>query len=609
MKKTINDGIITANDGIITANEEDIQPLIINNVAYLRNDTLSKALEIAGMANVNRMISSYLDIKTEKIQLTNSLIRIKSNIFFVKNMKQSIDTVNIELVGFDSDNKKTHFCYPLIQENQLDLKVNLNILKNNKPLSEGTYNLYWKVTIKTSQIDTKIIGYLPIRDVYTFLNSSIHTTNLYFYTGKLQLEYNTIIKYGQEKDTIQVKNKLLKKINPSKQYGDIKNKTEKHSYFYLLTMNKLWPFFFYIVSWIFPVKKNRILFLSDSRSEIGGNYSFILNELQKRNQRNKRRKNYEIRYIFKENNFTKKSFRDMVKLVYFLSSSKYVFLEENYPFLTRIKTKNKTKIIQLWHAAGAFKKFGYSRLGLPGGPTTKSKDHRYYDFASVTSDSLVPIYSESFDIEIDNVLPLGLPRSDLFYDTILIKETKERVFEEYPFLKGKKIILFAPTFRGGTRKSAHYPYEQLNFEDLYSKLSDEYILILKVHFNTLNKIHIPFKYKDFIFDMSDYRDINDLFLVSDLLITDYSSVCFEFSLLNKPMLFFAFDEEKYVLDRGFYFKYDEIVPGKITRDCDELITAILNEDFEIEKIKPFRDYYFKYQDGKSSKRVLDTVLE
>lgn len=237
-----------------------------------------------------------------------------------------------------------------------------------------------------------------------------------------------------------------------------------------------------------------------------------------------------------------------------------------------------------------------------------SKDHKYYSFASVTSKALVPIYAESFGIDEEQVMPLGLPRSDLFFNEEKIRLKKQELYEEYPFLQGKKIILFAPTFRGGTRKSAHYPFEYLNFEKLYESLKDDYIFLIKVHFNTLNKINIPFKYKDFLYDFSFYRDINDLFLVSDIMITDYSSVCFEFALLDRPMLFFAPDVEEYISTRGFYYEFNKLVPGKIVKSTVDLCEAIHNQDFEYEKVQPFKDYFFEYQDGNAAKRIIKTFM-
>jgi len=170
------------------------------------------------------------------------------------------------------------------------------------------------------------------------------------------------------------------------------------------------------------------------------------------------------------------------------------------------------------------------------------------------------------------------------------------------------VILFAPTFRGRGRKEAHYPMEYLNFEKLYKNLKDEYVFLFKLHFIILNKVTIPYQYSDFFYDFSEYREVNDLLLITDLLITDYSSICFEFSLLDKPMLFFAYDVEEYISKRGFYYEYQSFIPGNLVKTTNELVEKIVKKDFAEEKIKPFRDYFFDHLDGKASQRVVDQLI-
>lgn len=119
---------------------------------------------------------------------------------------------------------------------------------------------------------------------------------------------------------------------------------------------------------------------------------------------------------------------------------------------------------------------------------------------------------------------------------------------------------------------------------------------------------IPYQYVDFFYDFSDYREVNDLLFVTDILITDYSSVCFEFALLNKPMIFFAYDVEEYIRQRDFYFEYQSFIPGTLAKNTEDIITSIVNKDFETQKIKPFVDYFFDHQDGQASKRFVDQLI-
>ncbi|MDY0394135.1 CDP-glycerol glycerophosphotransferase family protein [Virgibacillus halophilus] len=130
----------------------------------------------------------------------------------------------------------------------------------------------------------------------------------------------------------------------------------------------------------------------------------------------------------------------------------------------------------------------------------------------------------------------------------------------------------------------------------------------KIHPFVQNKLDIPYEFADFFYDLSDYREINDLLLITDLLITDYSSVCFEYALLNKPMLFFAYDVEKYIQDRDFYYNYFDFIPGPLVKSTEELLKTIDNKDFEMEKIKPFVQYFFGDTLGQASKNVVDELI-
>ena len=134
------------------------------------------------------------------------------------------------------------------------------------------------------------------------------------------------------------------------------------------------------------------------------------------------------------------------------------------------------------------------------------------------------------------------------------------------------------------------------------------VIIFKLHPFVRERISIPEKYEDIFLDAFEYREINDILLISDLVITDYSSVIFEYSLLNKPMIFYAFDYHHYSSSRDFYEGFQDFVPGKIVFTFTELMKALKEGDFEIEKVPVFRDKYFKYQDSNSTDRVIDWLI-
>ena len=211
---------------------------------------------------------------------------------------------------------------------------------------------------------------------------------------------------------------------------------------------------------------------------------------------------------------------------------------------------------------------------------------------------------------IDKFYPVGIPRTDIFFDEDYKKKTCERVYAEFPGAKeAKRVILYAPTFRGNSAVDAHFPMEKLDFEEWgeLCKRTDSY-LIVKMHPFVQEKINIPEKYRDCIADAAQYREVNDILFITDLLITDYSSIIYEFSLLRRPMLFYAFDQIMYVSTRDFYEPYEDIVPGRIIKRFDQLMEALEKEEYDTDKIEWFIKKNFAYTDGKSTDRVIDLIV-
>ena len=347
--------------------------------------------------------------------------------------------------------------------------------------------------------------------------------------------------------------------------------------------------------------KNRVVFLSDSRSELSGNFQFVYEELVKRG-------GYELKTYLYPKITTRRSLREKLLLLDYLCTSKYIFLDDFYPKIYRYPIKPEIEIVQLWHATGAFKTFGFSRIGKKGGPKVRSRNHRNYTKAIVSSSAIRKHYAEAFGISENRVVSTGIPRTDIFFDERYIMIQKNKIYEKYPQVREKKVILFAPTFRGNGQGSAYYDFENLDLEKFYQAFNEEYMMIMKLHPFIKNIQEIPEKYIDFVLDLTDEREINDLLFVADILITDYSSVCFEFALLNRPMIFFAYDLEEYIKNRDFYYPYESFVPGPIVKSTEEVIEVIKNENYEIDKINQFRNKFFDHFDGRSTERVVNEVF-
>ena len=349
-----------------------------------------------------------------------------------------------------------------------------------------------------------------------------------------------------------------------------------------------------------------ILFCSASRAEIGGNEKFIYDRMIKRGLD----KQFKFRFDFKASIKTNRSLFKMLRFVYYLATSDAIVLDDYYPVIYDFTYDKRVKVIQVWHACGAFKTVGFERVGNKDAPYFNSLTHKCYTHVVVSSEISAKHNAEAFCIAESKFYDTGIPRTDLFFDNSYKAEVTARMYQEFKGCANrKKVYLYAPTFRGTNANDAYFPYGVIDLDVWGEFLERENsALSIKMHPFVQKKTDIPEKYKDRIFDATSYREVNDILFISDVLITDYSSVIYEMSLLNRPMLFYAFDRYSYESSRGFYESYEDTVPGKIVQDFEELMDALKNEDYEFEKVDGFVKKNFTYTDGKSTDRVIDEIF-
>jgi CDP-ribitol ribitolphosphotransferase len=346
---------------------------------------------------------------------------------------------------------------------------------------------------------------------------------------------------------------------------------------------------------------NRIAFISGRRDEMGGNPAYVYDLI-------KNRDDIDFKFLLFSDPNGHSRIKYIREFMHLYATSKVVIVDDYFRLLNTVNKREGVKLFQLWHACGAFKTFGFTRLGKKGGPKQEDINHRMYDYAIVSSQEIAKHYAEGFGLSDECIKATGIPRTDIFMDEEYAENIREAFYEKRPQLKDKKILLFAPTFRGNGQMSAFYPLEAFNPGELYESLGGEYAILIKLHPFCKERFKIDEKYKDFIIDLSNDDELNDLLFVTDLLVTDYSSVIFEASLLNIPMLFYAYDLYEYISSRDFYYDFEGFVPGKIVFSENELINSIKAGDFESEKVDGFKNKFFDSLDGKSSQRVADLIL-
>lgn len=294
--------------------------------------------------------------------------------------------------------------------------------------------------------------------------------------------------------------------------------------------------------------------------------------------------------------------------IYHLATSRIIFIDNYYGFLAVSKFKPNVICVQLWHAVGAIKLFGIEDRSFSNRSTRAKKRfqnvYNRFDKVVVSSEKMVDVFQKCFGLSDTKMLRTGVPRTDYFYQLSKMEQALNQLKKNYPLIHNKKVILYAPTFRDDLTDMSDIV---LNIVLLYQELRHEYVLLLRLH--PAVRGNIVNRYPDFIVNVSDYPDIQSLLVATDLLITDYSSIPFEFSMLGRPMIFFAYDMEKYKKTKGFWEEYEHLVPGPIARKTEDLIKIIRNGTFDFAKIQAFATVWNEYSNGKSSKSLIEWLYQ
>lgn len=297
---------------------------------------------------------------------------------------------------------------------------------------------------------------------------------------------------------------------------------------------------------------------------------------------------------------------DWVRSIYHLATSEKVFVDNYYGFLSATRFRRNTQCIQLWHAAGAIKKFGLKDHQIhnrhPSACRRFKRVYNQFDLVVVGSEKMAAIFSEAFDISVSQFLRTGIPRTDFFFDTSAMQETERALINQFPVINEKKIILYAPTYRDNNLSAADI---KLDIQKMHTVLRDEYVLFLSLH--PKMNVKAEYDYPGFVYDVSGLDNINHVLTVTDVLISDYSSVPFEYSFMHRPMVFFAYDLEEYAYSKGFWEDYEDLVPGPVVKNTDDLIDVLKNADFHLEQILTFANEWNQYSTGNSSERLIQTL--
>lgn len=220
-------------------------------------------------------------------------------------------------------------------------------------------------------------------------------------------------------------------------------------------------------------------------------------------------------------------------------------------------------------------------------------DYSNIDYLCVSGEHDKRVYTTALNASPDCFLECGMPRNDSLFGVTEGDRFDVRMKLGIPV--DKKVILFAPTWRDSVNGGNSFDLDiPVHFKKWREALGDDYMIMFRAHDRTSKLMNVEFD--DFVVNYSTYEPLNDLMIAADILVTDYSSICFDWSLLEKPFLCFGYDWEQYKEERGVYFDADEVYYGGVLRTEEEVLDRILHMDYpeEVEGIRKLRDKFMEY---------------
>lgn len=347
--------------------------------------------------------------------------------------------------------------------------------------------------------------------------------------------------------------------------------------------------------------ENQIVFISMQSNSISLDFELLKKDLEYREPGTKlvflckkmesslTKKSDYIKYVFNMLEYT-------LEALYYLATSKVCVTESYCVPISLLKHKKELKILQIWHASGAVKKFGYQSLDTEEGKSKEIAElmcmHKNYDYVIAPSEVTRNIFAEAFNTDKEKIVKLGLPR--LEYITNKDYDKSEEIYNDYPELKDKKVILYVPTFRKG--KSIDLT-EILNYS-----LKSEYKLIIKLH--PLEDTAVPEEYT-----IDSKYTTYDLIKIADYIITDYSILSVEASLLEKPVFLYLYDLEEYSKNRGLNIDFAQELKTFTSKSFSDIMGKIETNNYDLNEITQYKNKYIEIEPKNTIKQLSDFILD
>ncbi len=368
----------------------------------------------------------------------------------------------------------------------------------------------------------------------------------------------------------------------------------------------------YQICRLVPIKEKRVFCIMTHDEGVGSNVSIVFRAMQKADL------NYSFSFLTQSDIRAVESFSNLKCLLNFffrkayeLAKAEIILMDNVFLPYAYLHKRRGTKVVQLWHGTGTIKKFGQDTN------TGKLKNLEKRANSNIThlivnSPDMKSLYSGAFGVKEENVYAIGLPKSDEFFRRLseikICKKNpyKKYIYQKYGIPEDKKLILYAPTFRDNKEQNPRL-IELL--EEMNQNLPEEYCLGLRLHPHVAHSFEKRQLGKN-ICQLSFEQDVNTVLMAADILITDYSSIIFEYCLMKRPMIFYAYDYEEFSdQGRGFYYDYETFVPGPVAHSCREVLDIIRDQGFQQSKVEEFINNHYLYTDGNATERLLELLKQ
>jgi CDP-ribitol ribitolphosphotransferase len=353
-----------------------------------------------------------------------------------------------------------------------------------------------------------------------------------------------------------------------------------------------------LFSWL-PVRPQKVVFASARADRLEGNLAYVYAALADTRPHDE--------YVFLLETYSYGFWGKVRYLIgllggcYHLATARLFIVDNAYLPVHVRPHRAGTTVIQVWHAAGALKRFGVD-IESPDRSVENRFVHKNYDYVIVGSQRSVAPYASALRTDPARVLPLGVARTDFFFDETAMARARDAVYAQLPGIEGTRVVLYAPTFRGyGAHKSSG---SALDPSELRQKLPSGVTLVYKPH-PVLDLRDLDTAGFDAVADRD--VDINDLMCVADILVTDYSSSIFEYALLRKPLVLLVPDLCEYERDPGFYVEFRTEMIGERAETTADVARLISADTWDLDAYGPFLAEHCEACDGYAGHRFSEFV--